>query len=224
MIRTTSSAPFAATKAAGFERFNLDLMHGLPGQTADDAVSDLQRALALGASHISWYQLTIEPRTEFALHPPRLPDEDALGAIEVGGARDARRPPVCNAMKFRRSRATGEAARHNLNYWTFGDYLGIGAGAHGKITFVERDADRPHQQATGAGAVSRRRTAPSCGRRRPSPRDARPGEFLLNALRLIDGVRVAVVRTTHRGFALGDRRNSGKRCSARGLVRATDSR
>ncbi len=72
-------------KDAGFERFNLDLMHGLPGQTVDDALADLARALELGASHVSWYQLTIEPRTEFALHPPRLPDEDALGDIESAG-------------------------------------------------------------------------------------------------------------------------------------------
>ncbi len=143
-----------AAKAARFDRFNLDLMHGLPGQTADDAVSDLRKALVLGASHVSWYQLTIEPRTEFAQHPPPLPDEDELGAIESAGfaslaAAGLRRYEV---SAFARE---GEAARHNVNYWMFGDYLGIGAGAHGKITFADPRHDHPHQQAARTGALSR---------------------------------------------------------------------
>jgi oxygen-independent coproporphyrinogen-3 oxidase len=176
----------AAAKAAGFDRFNLDLMHGLPGQTVEGAVSDLRCALSLGASHISWYQLTIEPRTEFAQHPPQLPDEDSLGAIESAGlalleAEGLRRYEV---SAFARE---GHAARHNINYWTFGDYVGIGAGAHGKITFAERDAiirtSKPLAPARYLGAAPAELRAEAT----IAP-DARAGEFLLNALRLIDGV------------------------------------
>ncbi len=176
----------AAAKAAGFERFNLDLMHGLPDQTVDDAVGDLQRALSLGASHVSWYQLTIEPRTEFAQHPPRLPDEDALGAIESAGL------AMLSSSGLQRYEVSafardGEAARHNLNYWMFGDYLGIGAGAHGKITFAERNAivrtGKPLAPSRYLGAE-----ATELRSEEVIAVDARPGEFLLNALRLIDGV------------------------------------
>jgi putative oxygen-independent coproporphyrinogen III oxidase len=176
----------AAAKAARFERFNLDLMHGLPGQTADDAVSDLRKAEALGASHISWYQLTIEPRTEFAQHPPKLPDEDELGAIESAGlanlaAAGLRRYEV---SAFAHS---GEAARHNVNYWMFGDYLGIGAGAHGKITFANRDTivrtSKPLAPTRYLGSESTELRSEA-----DISIEARPGEFLLNALRLIDGV------------------------------------
>lgn len=175
-----------AAKAARFDRFNLDLMHGLPGQTADDAVSDLRKALALGASHVSWYQLTIEPRTEFAQHPPPLPDEDELGAIEAAGfaslvAAGMRRYEV---SAFARE---GEAARHNVNYWMFGDYLGIGAGAHGKITFADRDTiirtSKPLAPARYLGSESKTLRSEV-----DVSIEARPGEFLLNALRLIDGV------------------------------------
>ncbi len=176
----------AAAKAARFERFNLDLMHGLPGQTADDAVSDLRKAEALGASHISWYQLTIEPRTEFAQHPPKFPDEDELGAIESAGlanlaAAGLRRYEV---SAFAHS---GEAARHNVNYWMFGDYLGIGAGAHGKITFANRDTivrtSKPLAPTRYLGSESTELRSEA-----DISIEARPGEFLLNALRLIDGV------------------------------------
>jgi len=175
-----------AAKAAGFNRFNLDLMHGLPGQTVDDAVSDLQRALLLGASHVSWYQLTIEPRTEFAQHPPQLPDEDALGAIESAGL------AMLSSFGLRRYEVSayasdGEAARHNLNYWMFGDYLGIGAGAHGKITFAERNeivrTGKPLAPSRYLGVAPTELRSEAL-----ITLDARPGEFLLNALRLVDGV------------------------------------
>jgi putative oxygen-independent coproporphyrinogen III oxidase len=180
-----------ATKA-GFERFNLDLMHGLPGQTVEDALADLARALELGASHVSWYQLTIEPRTEFALHPPRLPDEDALGDIECAGLELLERAGLerYEVSAFARP---GQAARHNLNYWRFGDYLGIGAGAHGKISIESPDAvirtskpPAPARYLSTAPAELRTETRVSA--------DALPGEFLLNALRLIDGVPLTLLQ------------------------------
>ncbi len=205
----------ATAQAVGFERFNLDLMHGLPGQTVDDAVSDLQRALALGASHVSWYQLTIEPRTEFALHPPCLPDEDALATIEAAGLAtlEAAGLQRYEVSAFAR---VGQAARHNVNYWAFGDYLGIGAGAHGKVTFAEREAivrtSKPLAPARYLGA------APDELRSEAAiTADARPGEFLLNALRLIDGVepRLFERRT---GCPLSTIDDTWKRLHARGLV------
>ncbi|HTK97475.1 MAG TPA: radical SAM family heme chaperone HemW [Pseudomonadales bacterium] len=205
----------ATAKAAGFERFNLDLMHGLPGQTADQAVRDLKRALVLGASHVSWYQLTIEPRTEFALHPPRLPDEDALATIEAAGL------ATLEAAGLRRYEVSAfaredQAARHNVNYWTFGDYLGIGAGAHGKLTFAERSAiirtSKPLAPARYLGA------APDDLRSEAAiTADARPGEFLLNALRLVDGVEPQLFEQ-RTDCALSTIHDTWKRLHARGLV------
>jgi len=179
-----------AASAAGFVRINLDLMHGLPAQRIAGAVADLRSAIALGVTHLSWYQLTIEPRTEFALHPPPLPDDETLGAIEAAGL------TLLDDAGFKRYEISafcreGEAARHNLNYWTFGDYVGIGAGAHGKLTFPERDevirTSKPLAPARYLGTPAHDlRTTVSVSR------EARPGEFLLNALRLIDGVDEAL--------------------------------
>jgi putative oxygen-independent coproporphyrinogen III oxidase len=179
-----------AARTAGFSRINLDLMHGLPGQTAAGALDDLRRAIDLGVAHISWYQLTIEARTQFALRPPELPDEDTLGAIEDAGLsllHDA------GLLRYEVSAfcRPGEAARHNLNYWTFGDYLGIGAGAHGKFSFTEQDevvrSSKPLAPARYLGLQANALRSEAA-----IAVDALPGEFLLNALRLIDGVDPAL--------------------------------
>ncbi len=177
----------ATAVRVGFERINLDLMHGLPQQTSEGAVADLSRALSLGASHISWYQLTIEPRTEFALHPPVLPGDDALGDIEAAGLE------LLAAAQLQRYEvsafsAAGHEARHNLNYWMFGDYLGIGAGAHGKISSLSRN--REVIRTTKPLAPARYLSLPARALRSQVAisTSALPGEFLLNALRLIDGV------------------------------------
>jgi oxygen-independent coproporphyrinogen-3 oxidase len=177
---------------AGFERFNLDLMHGLPGQTIKGALADLSRALAFGASHVSWYQLTIEPRTEFALHPPKLPDEDALGDIEAAGL-DLLEHAGLERYEVSAFARPGQRARHNLNYWTFGDYLGIGAGAHGKVTMNALNAViRTSKPLAPARYLS---TVPTDLRSQAEVfPDALPGEFLLNALRLIEGVPVALLQ------------------------------
>ena len=181
----TERAVRAATDA-GFKRINLDLMHGLPGQSARAATSDLEHAIALGVTHISWYQLTIEPRTEFALHPPQLPDEETLAAIEASGF------ATLGAAGFSRYEISafsrpGQESRHNLNYWMFGDYLGVGAGAHGKLSFPARSAVIRTSKPL---APARYLATPSAELRSDAmiPGDALPGEFLLNALRLPDGV------------------------------------
>lgn len=120
-------------RAAGFDNVNLDLMYALPGQDRAGALADLDAALALSPAHVSRYQLTIEPNTLFHHRPPPLPDEDTIAHMQADG--DAR---LCDAgfdqYEVSAWAGAGGPARHNLNYWRFGDYVGIGAGAHGKLT------------------------------------------------------------------------------------------
>lgn len=180
-------AAVAAAKTAGFDNVNIDLMYGLPGDSVDGAVGDLQRALALGPAHISWYQLTLEPNTAFERRPPELPDDDTIIAIEDAGR------GLLAAHGFERYEISayarqGYRCRHNLNYWQFGDYLGIGAGAHGKLTIgpgaIERRARirNPRSYVASAGTVAALRTESI------SEQSALVTEFLMNALRLVDGV------------------------------------
>ena len=183
-IHDAASARKAADAArdAGFASFNIDLMYALPGQTLGQALEDVRIAVALDPGHISHYQLTLEPGTAFAHRPPPLPDPDASFAIQE----------ACQALLAEHGYAQyeisayareGRLCRHNLNYWRFGDYLGIGAGAHGKVTGpdgIERQERIRHPnafmgRAGTAGALT--------GRRRVTPADL-PLEFMMNALRL----------------------------------------
>lgn len=120
-------------KAAGFDNFNIDLMHGLPEQSKAQALADIQQAIDLGPTHLSWYQLTIEPNTEYFKYPPKLPQDEILWDIQEAGQ------ALLAEQGFQQYEISayaqqGRQAKHNVNYWQFGDYLGIGAGAHGKIT------------------------------------------------------------------------------------------
>ncbi len=186
----------AAARGAGFERINLDLMHGLPGQTIPEALADIDQGIALAGHHLSWYQLTIEPNTAFHSRPPRLPGENTLADIEAEGvARLA-------AAGYRRYEVSayaqaGQACRHNLNYWTFGDYLGLGPGAHGKLS---APPDQAADQALIVTRTRRTRTPKDWLQQRVTPRSITtavtpkllPEEFMLNALRLLDGVDEAL--------------------------------
>ncbi|WP_440867253.1 radical SAM family heme chaperone HemW [Symbiopectobacterium purcellii] len=134
-IHGPEEAKRAAHLAAGLglRSFNLDLMHGLPDQTLEEALDDLRQAIALNPPHLSWYQLTIEPNTLFGSRPPVLPDDDALWDIFAQGH------ALLTAAGYQQYETSayakpGYQCQHNLNYWRFGDYLGIGCGAHGKIT------------------------------------------------------------------------------------------
>ncbi len=138
-IHNADEAVRAAEQAhkAGLNSFNLDLMHGLPGQSLEDALHDLKRVIALNPSHISWYQLTIEPNTQFYSKPPTLPPDDTLWQIQEAGQQ------LLADAGYRQYEISGYAkqgmqCQHNLNYWRFGDYLGIGCGAHGKVTLPEK--------------------------------------------------------------------------------------
>ena len=190
--RDETLAAVAELRDAGIDNFNLDLMYALPEQTVDGALADLEQAIALGPAHLSHYQLTLEPGTAFERRPPPLPDDDAAWAMQV--AAQAR----LVAAGYRQYEVSayardGRECRHNLNYWRFGDYLGIGAGAHGKLTDPAR------------GRISRTARVRQPGRylaaaapeeRIEESREVAPAdlafEFCLNALRLNDGFDVGL--------------------------------
>jgi putative oxygen-independent coproporphyrinogen III oxidase len=170
---------------SSFDNYNLDLMYSLPGQTVQQALADIETALSFSPAHISAYHLTIEPNTLFHRHPPVLPDEDVSAdmqqAIEAQLANAGYQHYETSAF----ARA-GQQARHNLNYWTFGDYLGIGAGAHSKLSFADRivrqmryKQPRQYMDQTEAGAAVQQE------------QDIRvselPFEFMMNAMRLTGG-------------------------------------
>lgn len=178
-----------AAHAAGFDNVNVDLMYGLPGDSVAGAIGDVERAVALEPSHVSWYQLTLEPHTAFHRRPPPLPPEDVLLEIETR-CRALLASAGYERYEVSAYARSGYRCRHNLNYWRFGDYIGIGAGAHGKLTApdgaVVRRAKtrnpRTYMEVAGTDAAVRieRITAPS---------DI-VLEFMMNALRLADGVAV----------------------------------
>ncbi|PCC11889.1 radical SAM family heme chaperone HemW [Pseudoalteromonas sp. JB197] len=134
-IHGSDEANYAAEQAkeAGLNSFNLDLMHGLPGQTLDDALGDLKQIIALNPPHISWYQLTIEPNTQFASKPPTLPQDETLWDIQEQGQELLAQAGYLQ-YEISGYAKLGYQCQHNLNYWRFGDYIGIGCGAHGKVT------------------------------------------------------------------------------------------
>ncbi|MFN2362614.1 MAG: radical SAM family heme chaperone HemW [Marinobacter sp.] len=174
-----------SARNAGFDNFNLDLMHGLPGQTPEQAIADLDAALAWEPPHLSWYQLTLEPNTEFYSRPPTLPDEDHLWEIYRQGSDYLHQNGFTDYEVSAWSRS-GMASRHNLNYWMFGDYLALGAGAHGKITL--RDGDiRRFWKTRQPEAYLNRIASRTAGSQAIEPEE-RPLEFLMNALRLTAGV------------------------------------
>ncbi len=133
-------------QAAQFNSFNLDLMHGLPEQTLEQAIADLEQAIATGTKHLSWYQLTLEPNTEFYHNPPPIPPEERLWDIQEAGF-ELLATSGFNQYEVSAFSQPGFQSQHNINYWTFGDYLAIGAGAHGKVTLLdEQKIIRYHKQ------------------------------------------------------------------------------
>ncbi|MGD9842728.1 MAG: radical SAM family heme chaperone HemW [Steroidobacteraceae bacterium] len=181
-------------RRAGIDNFNLDLMYGLPGQGLAEALSDLQQAIALAPAHLSHYQLTLEPGTPFFHRPPVLPDDDECYAMQL----------ECQALlaaagyqhyEVSAYAQTGRQSIHNRNYWQFGDYLGVGAGAHGKLTrggqVIRTERHKQPRQYLGVPAAERRVLHQVV-----VPNEL-PFEFMLNVLRLRDGfdVRLFEART-----------------------------
>jgi putative oxygen-independent coproporphyrinogen III oxidase len=179
-------------RAAKLGNFNLDLMYALPQQTLEEALVDVRTACALGPAHISYYQLTLEPGTVFHAQPPQLPDEEAAWAIQIAGQRLL---AEAGYVQYEVSAYALEGARcrHNVNYWLFGDYLGIGAGAHGKLSFAlpqrilrttkPKQPREYQQQIRRAGAES----GSGVGESAFITAADLPFEFMLNALRLNEG-------------------------------------
>lgn len=204
-------------------RVNLDLMFALPGQTASECEEDVRSALAFGTEHLSLYQLTLEPNTVFAKYPPVLPDDDAAAQMQdlveaLAGQAGLERYEVSAYAR------RGARARHNVNYWEFGDYLGIGPGAHGKLSFpdrVERDA-RVRNPESWMQAAVQRDGSHITDARVLAPSDM-PFEFMLNALRLRQGVPSSLY-TERTGEPLATLTRALRRAHDRGLFSADPTR
>ena len=185
-VHSDKEAQLAAKNAtsAGFENFNFDLMFGLPGQSIEDALQDLEIAIACNPPHLSWYQLTIEPNTLFYSKPPPLPNDELVSGMQEAGI-DLLSSHGLDRYEVSAFSSPGLESLHNLNYWLFGDYLGIGAGAHGKITLPEenrilrtRKVSQPDnylEQKNPVAEVAEVQTSEL------------PLEFMMNVLRLRNG-------------------------------------
>ncbi|WP_116368405.1 radical SAM family heme chaperone HemW [Parahaliea mediterranea] len=172
-------------RAAGFDNFNIDLMHGLPGQSQQSALADLRSALACNPPHLSWYQLTIEPNTVFHKRPPTLPVEDTLADIQDAGEA-LLQDTGFSAYEVSAWSQPARQCRHNLNYWRFGDYLAIGAGAHGKVTHRDGRIERYAKRRQPADYLGSERGAFEASQRWLAAAEL-PGEYMLNTLRLAGG-------------------------------------
>jgi putative oxygen-independent coproporphyrinogen III oxidase len=205
--------------AAGLVNFNLDLMYALPEQTLEEALADVRIACSLGPAHISHYQLTLEPGTVFAARPPPLPDEDAAAAMLSACGERLSAAGFAHYEVSAYARA-GRECRHNLNYWTFGDYLGIGAGAHGKLTSARRgEIVRTTQQREPRRYLAARHE--ELARRGVSAAEL-PFEFMLNALRLTGGFTIPGFRE-RTGLELAAIAAPLAAAEARGLLERTTS-
>jgi oxygen-independent coproporphyrinogen-3 oxidase len=167
----------------GLNSFNLDLMHGLPEQSVTDALSDLQQAIDLAPPHLSWYQLTIEPNTLFYSKPPTLPDDDDLWDIYEQGHK------ILEEAGYQQYEVSGYSkpgyqCQHNLNYWRFGDYLGIGCGAHGKLSFSDGRIVRTTKVKHPRGYLNMLK--PYLDSEIEVEANDRPFEFFINRLRLLE--------------------------------------
>jgi putative oxygen-independent coproporphyrinogen III oxidase len=203
--------------AAGFDVLNLDLMYGLPGQSVDRALADLEQAISLQTTHLSHYQLTIEPNTRFARTPPTLPDNDTTWEMQQRCQERLSESGFENYEVSAYARA-GRYCRHNLNYWRFGDYLGIGAGAHAKISNAQTQCivrssklRHPRDYLTNADSAERIADEHALNRREAG------FEFMLNALRLTEGFPVPLF-AQHTGLPLTTMETPLRHAEAKGLI------
>lgn len=205
---------------AGFENINLDLMFGLPGQTPEQALQDLRTAIALAPTHLSYYQLTLEPNTLFHSAPPVLPDDEILWAMQNAGqtllAQNGYQQYEVSAYAREQ-----QHCQHNLNYWEFGDYLGIGAGAHGKLTHpAQAQIERRWKQRQPEAYMN------ACAQQQAAAGEHRLGEaetvfeFMLNALRLNAGFTTELF-TQRTGLPLHSAEPTLTHAEQRGLIERT---
>ena len=211
----------ATARAAGFSNFNIDLMHGLPDQTIDEAAADIKLAIDNGAQHISWYQLTIEPNTEFYSRPPPLPNDDRLADIQQAGMN------ILHGNDFAQYEVSAfalssQTSKHNINYWQFGDYLGIGAGAHGKITLPESGVVMRSSKTRQPDKYLARIDS-FMAQNRAIAADEMALEFMMNGLRLVDGVPVEYF-SPRTGLVLSSIETQISDLQRKGLIETDDSR
>jgi putative oxygen-independent coproporphyrinogen III oxidase len=215
-VHDAAQAQVAVQEASEtFERFNVDLMYALPGQTLQQLHADLDQALAFQPPHLSVYHLTIEPNTRFALNPPPRPDDD-LASDMLDAIVDRTQTAGLNRYEVSAFARPGRECVHNLNYWQFGDYLGIGAGAHGKISFPHRVL-RQQRWREPMTYIERALAGEAVSNEHEVARDALAFEFALNALRLRGGfaTNLFVERT---GLPLSAIEPALRSAEARGLI------
>jgi oxygen-independent coproporphyrinogen-3 oxidase len=201
-------------RQAGFDNFNLDLMHGLPDQSIDDALFDLRTAIAQQPTHLSWYQLTMEPNTVFWSQPPQLPEDDILWDIQEAGLQLLAEHGYAQYEVSAYAR-DGQRARHNLNYWSFGDFLGIGAGAHAKLSSPSGQIMRSWKTRLPKDYLDSSKGF-LAGEKVLST-DELPFEFLMNVLRLNDGA-ASQLFTQRTGLPLSLLAAARKSAEQRGLL------
>ena len=207
-------------RKAGFDNFNLDLMHGLPDQSLDDALGDLRQAIALGPTHLSWYQLTLEPNTVFWNQPPLLPEDDILWDIQEAGQALLAEHGY-DQYEVSAYAQPGRAARHNLNYWSFGDFIGIGAGAHGKLSHPDGRIVRTWKTRLPKDYLNPAKAFKAGDK--PLAVDELPFEFLMNALRLTHGVD-AELFSQRTGLPLENLAGARRETEQRGLLQVEPTR
>ena len=207
-------------RQAGFDNFNLDLMHGLPDQSIDDALGDLRQAIAMAPTHLSWYQLTLEPNTVFWNQPPVLPEDDTLWDIQEAG-QALMSSEGYGQYEVSAYAQQGRAARHNLNYWSFGDFIGIGAGAHGKLSHPDGRIVRTWKTRLPKDYLNPAK--PFQAGHKALTDDELPFEFLMNALRLTDGV-AAELYQQRTGLDLRSLSSARREAEQKGLLQVEPSR
>jgi len=208
-------------RAAGIDNFNLDLMYALPDQTLDEAIADIDTACALEPTHISYYQLTLEPGTVFHARPPSLPDDEAAWQIQT---ECQQRLAAAGYVQYEVSAYArgGAQCRHNVNYWSFGDYVGVGAGAHGKLTVAAPQPILRTAKPKQPREFQERLVAAhgAIGARHEIAIADLPFEFMLNALRLNEGFSHSTfeVRTGLSAGCLGEPLSNAR---TKGLIEPT---
>ena len=221
-VHSGAEAIKAVTMArqAGFSNFNLDLMHGLPDQSPAEALADLQTAIDLAPSHLSWYQLTMEPNTVFWSKPPLLPEDDVLWDIqEAGQALLAEQGFIqYEVSAYARD---GHVSLHNMNYWSFGDFIGIGAGAHGKVSDPQGRIQRTWKTRQPTDYLSPDKAFLAGSSTLPAA--DLPFEFLMNALRLTDGVALKLF-SQRTGLPVASLQTGLQQARQRGLLSADPER
>jgi oxygen-independent coproporphyrinogen-3 oxidase len=217
--RKEAIAAIHRAQQAGFTNINLDLMYGLPQQTHAEAIQELNELISYQTSHLSWYQLTLEPNTFFYQQPPPVPDDDTLAEIMQAGQ------TILSEQSYQQYEISaysqaGKTCQHNLNYWQFGDYLGIGAGAHSKLTFADGRIQRrikqrhPNQYQQNTSPISQERLL--------TPAEL-PIEFMLNALRLRNGVPTELFQA-HTGIPIQTQNTAIHQAIHNGLLHPSQNR